>query len=105
MEWALPEKQKQFLDKWTEDQGAVTLLISRFIPVIAFNLINYAAGLTKISWWTFTWTTAVGLLPLTALMVYMGSHMRDLSWSWLFAISAICIVVMAVSHWWQRKSR
>ena len=40
VDWALPEKQKEFLDKWTEDQGAVTLLISRFIPVIAFNLIQ-----------------------------------------------------------------
>ena len=105
VEWALPEKQKQFLDKWTEDQGAVTLLVSRFIPIIAFNLINYAAGLTKISWWTFTWTTAIGILPLTALMVYMGSHMRDLSWSWLFAVSAICIAIMAISHWCQRKTR
>lgn len=104
VEWALPAKQKQFLDKWTQDQGAVTLLISRFIPVIAFNLINYAAGLTKISWWTFTWTTAVGILPLTALMVYMGSHMRDLSWTWLFTISAICIAIMAALHWWKRKA-
>ncbi len=30
------------------------VLMARFIPVIAFNLVNYAAGLTRISWWTFT---------------------------------------------------
>jgi len=39
--------------------------------VISFNLINYAAGLTTISWWTFTWATALGILPLTCLMVLM----------------------------------
>ena len=44
VEWVLPEKQKKQLDLWTEDQGAFTLLVSRFIPLIAFNLINYAAG-------------------------------------------------------------
>ena len=101
--WLLPERQKQLLDRWTDDQGAMTLLVSRFIPVIAFNLINYAAGLTRISWWTFFWTTAIGILPLTALMVYMGSKMRDLSWEALFTLSAVCIVIMGVLHWYRRK--
>lgn len=103
VEWALPERQKAMLDRWTADQGAVTLLVSRFIPVIAFNLINYAAGLTKVSWWTFLWTTGVGILPLTALMVYMGSNMRSLSWEWLLATSAACILVMGLAHWWKRR--
>jgi len=103
VEWALPEKQKRYLDKWTQDQGAFTLLLSRFIPVIAFNLINYAAGLTKISWWTFIWTTGVGILPLTALMVHMGSQMRELSWAWLLSVSAVCITIMALLHWYQRR--
>ncbi len=93
--WALPEKQKTLLDQWTQDQGAMTLLLSRFIPVIAFNLINIAAGLTRISWWTFIWTTGIGILPLTTLMVYMGSQMKELSWTTLFAVSAVCIVLMA----------
>ena len=40
------------LDLWVQQQGAISLLLSRFIPLISFNLINYGAGLTKISWWT-----------------------------------------------------
>jgi uncharacterized membrane protein YdjX (TVP38/TMEM64 family) len=65
------------LQRWADRQGAYALLISRFIPVIAFNLINYAAGLTRVSWFTFLWTTALGILPLTVLMVLMGHQMRD----------------------------
>ncbi|MEL7428849.1 MAG: TVP38/TMEM64 family protein [Pseudomonadota bacterium] len=103
VEWALPKNQKAMLDRWTADQGATTLLVSRFIPVIAFNLINYAAGLTKVNWWTFLWTTGVGILPLTALMVHMGSQMRSLSWEWLLATSVICIAMMALAHWWKRR--
>ena len=53
------------IDQWTVDQGWQVLLISRFIPVIAFNLVNYAAGLTGVSWLTFAWTTALGILPVT----------------------------------------
>lgn len=101
--WALPERQQCMLDQWTKDQGAFTLLVSRFIPVIAFNLINYAAGLTKITWWTFFWTTGVGILPLTALMVYMGNKMQELSWTMLIVTSFVCIVSMALIHLHQRQ--
>ena len=101
--WALPERQQKNLDKWTKNQGAFTLLISRFIPLIAFNLINYAAGLTKISWWTFFWTTGLGILPLTAAMVYMGGQMRETSWAMLLLVSIVCIVVMGIAHYLKRK--
>ncbi|MEM9009924.1 MAG: TVP38/TMEM64 family protein [Pseudomonadota bacterium] len=94
----LSARQAQMLDRWTDDQGAVTLLVSRFIPVIAFNLINYAAGLTRIGWGTFLWTTAIGILPLTAMMVWMGSRMRDLSWPWLIVVAAVGIVAIAMLH-------
>jgi uncharacterized membrane protein YdjX (TVP38/TMEM64 family) len=72
------------IDAWTESQGASTLFVARLIPVIAFNLINYAAGLTAMRWWTFTWVTGLGILPLTVLMVSLGDRMHYLGWiEWL----------------------
>lgn len=99
----LPRRQQQKLDRWTEDQGAATLLLSRFIPIISFNLINYAAGLTRISPWTFIWTTGLGILPLTMLMVYMGTRMRDVTWPWLLVFSAAGIAVMVLLHVFIRR--
>lgn len=91
------------LDGWTAEQGPATLLIARFIPVIAFNLINYAAGLTRVSWATFLWTTGLGILPLTVLMVWMGAAMMSLTWPWLLAVSLVGIVVVVGGHWWARR--
>jgi uncharacterized membrane protein YdjX (TVP38/TMEM64 family) len=76
----LNEKSVQGLDAWIYRYGDGTLLISRFIPIIAFNLINYAAGLTCVSWWTFAWTTGVGILPMTILMVALGVQIDALPW-------------------------
>ena len=90
----LPARQAAALDRWAAEQGALALLISRFIPVIAFNLINYAAGLTRVSWWTFLWTTAVGILPLTIVMVWLGAQMRSLSWPLLIGVSAVAILAV-----------
>ena len=83
VEAVLAERHRRALDTFTARRGTSALLISRFIPVIAFNLINYAAGLTRVSWLTFAWTTGVGILPLTALMVVMGDRMTALTgWGW-----------------------
>lgn len=98
VERLLPARHRASLDRWTEEQGAMTLLVSRFIPLIAFNLINYAAGLTRVSWWTFLWTTAIGILPITALSVWLGARMATLEWPVLLAVSAAGIAAIWACH-------
>lgn len=98
VEAVLGPRARIALDDWSADQGAATLLVSRFIPVIAFNLVNYAAGLTPVPLRTFVWTTGVGILPLTALMVWFGAEMRTLSWPMLLTVSGAGIVAIAVFH-------
>ena len=94
----LTHKKALLVDDWLASHGAGALMFSRFIPVIAFNLINYAAGLTRMSWWTFTWVTGLGILPLTALMVIMGHHIKSLPWVvWLILLS-IGLVLWWATH-------
>lgn len=88
----LGEESLRTLDHWTEKEGAGTLLLGRFIPLIAFNLINYAAGLTTRSWWTFVWVTGVGILPLTVLMVVLGDQLTHLP-LWIWAVVAGGIIL------------
>ncbi len=96
----LGPKSRARFDGWTMEQGAVSLLVARFIPVIAFNLINYCAGLTKVRWGTFLWTTGIGILPLTVLMVWMGDRMMELTWPWLLGLSVAGIAVVCCGHRW-----
>jgi uncharacterized membrane protein YdjX (TVP38/TMEM64 family) len=80
----LSAEHHERLTAWSRQRGAAALLISRLIPVIAFNLINYAAGLAGISWRTFLWTTGLGILPLTALFTIMGDRLLTVPlWMWL----------------------
>lgn len=99
----LSRSQKASLNAWAADQGALTLLVSRFIPIIAFSLINYAAGLTRLRWWTFIWTTAVGILPLTILMTYLGAAMRELTWGWFLVVSTSGITAIFGAHWLAKR--
>ncbi len=68
------ERHRDAFDRWARRQGIGALLLSRLMPLISFNVINYAAGLTPISWWTFLWTTGLGILPITTLLVVTGDQ-------------------------------
>ena len=60
--------------------GGVTLLLAmRLIPIVPFSLFSIAAGAAKVPLWRFTWTTFVGYLPITAIFVYLGSRLEELS--------------------------
>lgn len=80
----LPRESATRLAQWSRDRGGRALLVSRLIPVIAFNLINYAAAFTEISWWTFLWATGLGILPLTIALAALGENVLAMPlWGWL----------------------
>lgn len=92
------ERRWREIERFSAGYGAGALLLLRLTPVISFNLVNYAAGLAGVGWWTFAWTTALGILPVTVLSVVVGSHMIDAPWPlWgvVFALVAAGVVV----HW------
>jgi uncharacterized membrane protein YdjX (TVP38/TMEM64 family) len=94
------------LDAWTATRGAKTLLVVRLIPVISFNLVNYAAGLTDVRWWTFLWTTGIGILPLTIFLVYLGENMRAVSWTnWIVLLPCAVIIWAATRMVKSRRDR
>ena len=44
----------------------------RFIPIFPFWMINLLAGVAKVSPATFVWTTALGIIPGSAVYNYVG---------------------------------
>lgn len=90
--------QQRELAIWSSESGGISLLVGRLIPVIAFNLLNYAAALTTMSWWTFAWATGIGILPLTILINVLGERMLTTPlWVWL-ALGAITASAWLLWH-------
>lgn len=58
-----------------ERGGAKALIAARLIPIFPFSIVCYAAGAARVPVWRFTWTTAVGYLPITAISVYFGTQL------------------------------
>jgi len=69
------------------------LLVIRLMPVISFNLVNYAAGLLGVPWWRFLWTTALGILPIVVTMVVLGRELMAAPW-WIWSAFAIACLAL-----------
>lgn len=65
------------VDRGLEKDGAFYLLIVRLAHV-PFTIVNYASGATSVKLATFSWTTAVGILPGTMIFVFVGSRIPTL---------------------------
>jgi uncharacterized membrane protein YdjX (TVP38/TMEM64 family) len=76
---------------WLQRDDPFILLALRLVPILSFNLINYALGLTTVSWRRFMWTTAVGIVPMTLLMVVVGAQLRN--WRLLLFLTLAAMLI------------
>lgn len=67
------------LEAAIERGGVTLLLLVRLIPIVPFSLFTMVAGAARVPLPRLLWTTAVGYLPLTALFVYLGTQLEELS--------------------------
>lgn len=96
----LSERQLNRLSDWSSRQGGIALLIGRLIPVVAFNLLNYAAAMTHISWWTYIWATGLGILPMTLLLNVFGASVLSMTTSkWIWLLLALTVALCGVVLW------
>ena len=54
-------------------EGFKLVLLLRLSPVVPFNLLNYVLSLTSVRLGSYVLASVVGMLPGTALYVYLGS--------------------------------
>jgi len=67
------------LDRAVARQGFRIVVLTRLSPVFPFNLLNYAFGLTSVSWRDYVLGSMLGMLPGTVMYVYLGSLVTSLS--------------------------
>jgi len=61
-------------DRWFLRWGAYAILVARLVPVVSFDIISYAAGLTLMGFWRFMLATVVGMAPATFIYSYLGGR-------------------------------
>lgn len=69
------EKLLKQADDFFERYGSRTIIITRLLPFVSFDLISYAAGLTNMKFKNFLIATGLGQLPATIVYSYVGGQL------------------------------
>lgn len=67
------------VDEAVGREGFKIVLLLRLSPVFPFNFLNYALGLTKVSFGKYAFASLIGMLPGGLMYVYFGSAARSLA--------------------------
>ena len=67
------------IDEAVAREGWKIVALLRLSPVVPFNLLNYAFGLTRVSLRDYVIASWIGMMPGTLMYVYLGSVAGDLA--------------------------
>ena len=92
-------ERMQAADRLIARGGWQILVAGRLIPIVPYNVVSYAAGATRVPIGRFTWTTAVGVMPLTALTALLGARLQEPRFDdpvlWLVLLGVLALLALA----------
>jgi uncharacterized membrane protein YdjX (TVP38/TMEM64 family) len=106
------EERLTTINEYMHRYGIFYLIALRFIATIPFSIENTLFAMTKVSLWTFIWTTVIGILPGSIVYAYAGKQlatitsMRDIfSLGMLLAFGFLALLALTpiVIHYYWRK--
>jgi uncharacterized membrane protein YdjX (TVP38/TMEM64 family) len=89
-------------DRWFARWGMYAVFVGRLIPGVAFDVISYAAGLTRMRFRSFLLATALGIFPQTFLYSYLGRQAPEYV-GLFFVTSGIVIAAVVVAAVLRRR--
>jgi len=67
------------IDRAVGEQGWKIVALTRLSPVFPFNALNYAYGITRVSFRSYVFASWIGMIPGTVAYVYVGSLAGNLA--------------------------
>lgn len=80
-------------DRFFDRYGKYAILLARLVPVISFDVVSYAAGLTTIGPWEFLLATGIGQLPATLVYSFLGQNMTQAARLGLWVVLGVLVLV------------
>ncbi|CAN5904572.1 TVP38/TMEM64 family protein [soil metagenome] len=103
----VPARRQERLDSWLLREGVFPLLAVRLVPLVPFNTVCLVAGVIRAPFWTYAWTTGVGILPLGILLTLFGSQFGEstLRLGFAFWLPSLGLLALMLMTWWILRRR
>lgn len=110
LERKLSDRGKRLMQRMDRREGLALLFVLRLVPIIPYNLINYASGLTPIRFRRYNLATLAGIIPGTLAFLNIGDKMGDwkspeflLSIGFLALLVLLSVIIMKVMYRFEEK--
>ena len=92
---------------WIEKRGFMAVFYARIAPAMPYNIVNYVAGLTRVSLGAFAAATALGAAPRAFAYTALGGSFGDFSSPETIIAIAVLVVMAAGGGWfaWRDEQR
>ncbi|MFQ5881469.1 MAG: TVP38/TMEM64 family protein [Candidatus Methylomirabilales bacterium] len=109
--WVRGDPRFQRIDQASAEHAWRIIMITRLVPLIPFNLQNYAYGLTKVRFLTYALTSWLCMLPGTAAYTFAGGALSEgggdirRTLAYLGIAGALLVLISLIPRQLQRRSR
>jgi len=104
VEKKVSESKRERFDKFSQKYGGWTIFLLRINPLTSTDLWNYVAGLSRVKFWHYIIGTTLGLIPATALIIYLGVPIQNSPGLFkLFLIGIILYLIIGLALFFSLK--
>jgi uncharacterized membrane protein YdjX (TVP38/TMEM64 family) len=82
--------------------GVWAIIIARLSPALSDDAISFVAGVARLGYWKFMAATVAGVVPLIALLAYLGEESNRLKTGLLW-VSGVSVVLFGGYVWWDQR--
>lgn len=90
-------------DRWFARWGMYAVFAARLVPGVSFDVISYAAGLTRMRFSSFVAATALGVLPQTFLYSFLGRQAPE--YVGLFLVTSATVIAGFIGYMLYRMNK
>lgn len=107
--WVEGRERFRKLDATSERHGAWLVILVRFVPVMPFNVVNYALGLTRVRLGTYVFWSWAAMLPWTIVYVvgadagFEAAAGGEWPWVWIVVAFVLLAAALVVGRWARRR--
>lgn len=88
-------KYTAFFEQYMQTHGSISIFLLKLNPMTSFDLWNYIAGASRISYIKFSVANLLGILPLVVLSTFFGEEIYTVAPQILAVLFVLTIVYVA----------
>ncbi|PJJ60817.1 TVP38/TMEM64 family protein [Hymenobacter chitinivorans] len=96
------EKSEKKMVEEVQRYGTWAVVIARLSPALSDDAVSFVAGVARLGYGRFLLATVAGVLPLIALLAWLGENSERLKTGLLW-VSIVSVVLFIGYVWWDKR--